>query len=128
MTRYLSQLPEKTSMRKFGEIVVDEGYATEEQIEAAPQYQKTSDILVGKILVDMRTITHADSEGVAEHLRAPQGKGKRFGAAAVAFGVCTEADVQKALEFQRTSKGLLGDLLMALGYINEQQRDKILQV
>lgn len=115
-------------MRKFGEIVVDEGFATEEQIETALKYQKTSDILVGKILVDMRIITHADSERVAEHLKTPQGQGKKFGVAAVELGVCTDADVSKALEFQRTSKGVLGDLLIALGYLTERQRDQILQI
>jgi hypothetical protein len=115
-------------MRKFGEIVVDEGYATEEQIETALKYQKTSDILVGKILVDMHTITHADSDRVGDHLRTPQGQGKKFGAVAVELGLCTDADVQKALEFQRTSKGLLGDLLIALGTITQEQRDAILKL
>lgn len=115
-------------MRKFGEIVVDEGFATEEQIEAALKYQKTTDILVGKILVDMHIITHVDSDRVAEHLKTPQGKGKKFGGAAVELGVCTDADVQKALEFQRTSKGLLGDLLIALGTISQEQRDAILKL
>jgi len=115
-------------MRKFGEIVVDEGFATVEQVETALKYQKTSDILVGKILADMRIITHADGERVAEYLKTPEGAEKKFGTAAVALGLCSDADVAKALEFQRTSKAALGDLLIALGYINEEQRQKILQV
>lgn len=115
-------------MRKFGEIVVDEGFATEQQIATALTYQKTSDILVGKILADMHIITHADSGRIAEHLKTPAGQGRKFGAAAVELGLCKDADVQKALEFQRTSKGALGDLLIALGYITERQREQILKI
>jgi len=115
-------------MRKFGEIVVDEGYATEEQIETALEYQKTTDILVGKVLVDMHIMTHADVERVSAFLKTPECKGKKFGEAAMFMGLCTDADVQRALEFQRTSKGLLGDLLIALGYLTGQQREEILKL
>ena len=78
-------------MRKFGEIVVDEGFATEEQINSALTYQKTSDILVGKILVDMRVLTHAQVERVSNFLKTPDCKGKRFGEAAVFLGACTDS-------------------------------------
>lgn len=115
-------------MRKFGEIVVDEGFATEEQINSALTYQKTSDILVGKILVDMRVLTHADVERVSNFLKTPECQGKRFGEAAVFLGACTEADVARAIDIQRTSKGMLGDLLVALGYITERQRQDIVRI
>lgn len=115
-------------MRKFGEIVVDEGFATEEQITSALNYQKTSDILVGKILVDMRVVTHADLERVANFMKTPECQGKRFGEAAVFMGICKEEDVTRAIEVQRTSKGMLGDLLVALGYINERQRQDIVRI
>jgi hypothetical protein len=115
-------------MRRFGEIVVDEGFATEEQIEAALAYQKTSEILVGKILIDMRVLTHGDVERVSAFLKAPECRSKGFGEAAVFMGVCSQADVDRAMEVQRTSKGMLGDLLVALGYITDRQREEILRL
>jgi len=115
-------------MARFGEIVVEEGYATEEQVQTALTYQKTSEILLGKILVDMYKLTHADVERVNEHLKTPDGAGKRFGEVAVALGMCTDDDVRKGLEFQHSSKGVLGDVLIALGYITTHQRDEILTI
>ena len=115
-------------MLKFGEIVVDEGYATEEDIETALEYQKSTDILLGKVLVDMHKMTHADASRVAEFLKTPAGQGKKFGEVASFMGFCTDNDIEKALDVQRTSKGVLGDLLIALGYITPEQREEILKI
>ena len=115
-------------MRTFREIAVDEGYATEDQVDSALHYQERTDILVGKILVDLHRITSAESERIAEYLETEAGKGKRFSEAAVELDACTGKEVHDALEFQRSSKGLLGDLLIALGHITAAQRDEILEI
>ncbi len=115
-------------MRKFGDIVVDEGYATDDQIDSALRYQERTDVLVGKILVDMHRITSAEFGRIAEYIESDAGKGKRFGEAAVELDSCTGKDVHDALERQRTSKGLLGDLLVALGRITVSQRNEIIEM
>ena len=115
-------------MLKFGEIVVDEGYATDEDIETALEDQKSTDILLGKVLVDMHKMTRADADRVAEFLKRPEGRGKKFGQVAVFLDFCPEEDIEKALDFQKTSKGLLGDLLIALGYLTSEQREEILKI
>ena len=115
-------------MLKFGEIVVDEGYATDEEIDQALEYQKNTDIILGTALVDMHKMTHADAERVNEFLKGPEGQGKTFGEVALFMGYCSEEDVKKGQEVQKQSKGMLGQLLVALGYITEEQREGILKI
>ena len=115
-------------MRTFREVAVDEGYVTDDQIASALRYQERTDILVGKILVDMHRITRAELQRISEFIETGAGKGKRFGEAAVELDACTGKDVHDALEYQRTSKGLLGELLIALGRITLAQRNEIIGI
>ncbi len=115
-------------MLKFGEIVVDEGYATDEQIETALEYQKNTDIVLGTVLVGTHKMTHADAERVTDFLNGPEGTGKTFGDVAIFMGYCTEDDVKRGQQVQKESKGMLGHLLVALGYITEEQRESILKI
>lgn len=113
-------------MRKFGAILVQEGFATEEQIQTALAYQSLSENLLGRILMDMRFLTVEQKFSVLEHQQShPTVK---FGACAVELGFITDAQLQKATAFQTKSKGLLGELMVELGTITEAQREAALKL
>ncbi|NUQ79967.1 MAG: hypothetical protein HUU10_00020 [Bacteroidetes bacterium] len=113
-------------MKKYGELVLEEGFATEEQIRTALEYQKTSDTLLGKVLVDMGIITLEQQYDLNHLHKLPDNQGKRIGELAVLNGFATESDIERALAFQKKVKGFLGDIMIELGYITAKQHEIIL--
>lgn len=115
-------------MKRFGDIVVEEGLATEEQIQSALEYQTKSEILLGQIMMDMGFLTHEEKDKIFEFEKTPNGQGKKFGEISVELGFTKRENVDKALAFQKKGKGFLGDILVELGIITMQQKDRILQI
>ncbi|MDX2127862.1 MAG: hypothetical protein SFU91_02360 [Chloroherpetonaceae bacterium] len=113
-------------MRKFGEILLEEGFVTQEQMDKALAYQSMSQLLLGRVLVDLHFMTHHQQERVFEYQK--QHHGKRFGECAIEMGIVTQIELDKAAEVQAKSKGYLGDLLIELGYLTPQLRDKVLHI
>ncbi|MDP6125743.1 MAG: hypothetical protein QGH20_08315 [Candidatus Latescibacteria bacterium] len=58
--------------QRFGELLVDEGYATEEQIVIALAYERDLQILVGQILVDMHRLTHGQQDEIEAAMQTSQ--------------------------------------------------------
>ena len=115
-------------MKRFGDIVVEEGFATEEQIAAALEYQTKSEILLGQIMIDMSFITHDEKDEIFAYEKTPEGQGKKFGEISVELGFTTRENVDKALAFQKKGKGFLGDILVELGIITFKQKTDILNI
>lgn len=113
-------------MKKYGELVIEEGFATEDQIRTALDYQKTSDALLGKVLVDMGIISLEQQFDLNHLMKLSDNKGRKIGELAVLNSYCTEADIEKALAFQKKVKGFLGDIMIELGYITQKQHEIIL--
>ncbi len=112
-------------MRRFGEIVQSLGLATAEQVEQATRLQRTSHPLLGRILVRQNALTKARRAEVLSHADAT---GKRFGDACVELGACTAEQVAHALHTQKTSNALVGDMLIEMGLISEDDRVRIVHM
>lgn len=114
-------------MKRFGDLVVEEGYATEEQVMKALAYQSQSEILLGRIMIDMGFITTEEKEKVFTYEKTPEGANKKFGEICVELNLTSRDHVEKALAFQKKGKGFLGEIMLELGYLTEQQKDNLLK-
>ncbi len=115
-------------MKRYGELVVDEGYATEEQVLKALEYQRTSEKLLGKVMIDMGIITLEQQYEALTFGKSPEGGGKRFGQICEEFGYASAVDIERALAFQKKIKGYLGEIMMELGYLTLEQHNYIVKL
>ncbi|HEB84932.1 MAG TPA: hypothetical protein ENI92_08040 [Bacteroidetes bacterium] len=112
---------------KFGELVVEMELVTEEQLEEALTLQKMGRARLGQIMVHERLLTESQVEEVLTFQKSEKGAGRKFGECAVEMGLINEAQLADAVRYQTTSKGVLGDILIDLGYLTEEQRDEVIR-
>ncbi|MDP8206941.1 MAG: hypothetical protein P9L92_09780 [Candidatus Electryonea clarkiae] len=112
---------------RFGDIVVDMDYVTEEQLLEAIQLQKKGRAKLGEIMVHLRIIDRKAVDVVVEYQTSPKGEGKRFGACALELGTVSGPKLAEAIKYQTQSKGVLGNILIDLGYITAIQRDEVIK-
>ena len=113
---------------KFGELVLELGYVTPEQISEAIQRQQQGKYPLGQILVHFARMTQHQVDETLAYQQSRNGEHITFGDAAIHLGFITPAQRDDALQYQRTSKGVLGDLLVTLGFITETQRNSVLKL
>ncbi len=112
---------------RFGDLLLDEEIITGEQLDEAIEYQKTGKYPLGEVMVKMRLLTREQVQQVLDRMETESGSGKRFGEQAVELGLINGAERDKAVEYQTHSKGMLGEILIFLGYLTEQQRDDLIR-
>ncbi len=112
-------------MRRFGEILLDEGMISDNQLHEALSIQKHASLKVGEVMLQQGSIKPHHIEDVLIHQRdiAPA---LRFGEIAIHLNLVDANKVAEAIRYQQTSKGMLGDILVELGYITEKQRIDIM--
>ncbi len=111
-------------MKKFGELVVEKGYATEEQVEIALGLNKATRDVLGRTLLEKNYINFEQFKTLVAYQEA--NPGKRIGDCAVELGYVTSAQVNEAMAIQNEHKTFLGDMMVDLGFITPEQRDEIL--
>jgi MSHA biogenesis protein MshE len=105
---------------RIGDLLIEKGVITKEQLVEALKRQKESGQKLGKVLVDMGAIT---SEQAMEHLgqqRMPRSK-VRLGDLLVEKGVISDQQLKQALDEQKKSGHKLGRTLTNLGLVTEDQ-------
>ena len=113
---------------KFGELVLELGYVTPDQIAAAIERQQQGKYPLGQILVHFAAMNQYQVEETLTYQLSRNGEKVTFGDAAIRLGFITPVQRDDALHYQHTSKGVLGDLLVTLGFITEAQRNSVLQM
>jgi hypothetical protein len=111
----------------FGEIVVDIGYVTHEQLQEAVEFQKKGRARLGQVMVHLRILSQEQVEKALAHQKSEHGAGKVFGNCALELGLISAGDLSEAVRYQTTSKGVLGDILIHLGYLTREQRDEVIK-
>jgi cellulose synthase/poly-beta-1,6-N-acetylglucosamine synthase-like glycosyltransferase len=103
-------IPERERL-PLGEMLINEGVISREQLEEALQFQKTNGGRLGDILVSLGIISRDGFEKIIipERERLPLGK------MLINEGVISREQLEQALKFQEKSGGLLGDILITLG-------------
>jgi len=101
---------------KLGDLLLTEGLLTEEQLNRAIEYQEKVGGRLGDIVVDLGLVTKERLEPVVGR----QNEKGRLGDLLVEAGAITPEQLETALEFQRKSGGLLGDILTSLRFIEPE--------
>jgi hypothetical protein len=110
--------PEPRSRRRLlGEILVDEGRVTAEQLDAALRVQADHPpgTPLGRILVEQGLLTQAELMAVLDRHR----KKYRLGDLLVETNACSEEQLEIALREQNATGLRLGDVLIRLGFVTE---------
>jgi MshEN domain len=101
--------------RRLGEILLDEGLVTKEQIEAALKLQAEArpGVPVGQLLVYQGAITQRQLGAILDKYR--------LGNFLVETNVITEQQLETALQRQKRTNRPLGNVLVQLGFLTEPQ-------
>jgi hypothetical protein len=113
--------------QKFGEIVVELGFITKDQLHTAMKMQKNSRVKLGEIMTQLLILTPYQVKDVLKYQGGDKNQGDRFGVCAVKMGLVTEESREKAVKYQNTGQGILGELLVDLGFLTEEQKNRIVQ-
>ncbi len=111
----------------FGEMVVEMGFIIAEQLNEVIELQKQGRAKLGQVMKNKRLLTDEQVERVLNCQLEEKGLGKMFGDCAVELGFINETQVMEALRYQKTSKGVLGELLIDMGYLTADQRDQVIK-
>ena len=103
--------------RPVGELLLEEGLITREQLEAALRAQQngSSGFPVGQILVEQGAVTQRQLGLVLDKYR----KKYRIGDLLVETNAITEEQLEIALQQQKATGLRLGDVLLALNFVTE---------
>lgn len=116
MDAALAELQAKRKVR-LGDRLVAEGLISAKQLDEAMELQKRSGGRLGDHLLGKGYVRKEQLDKIVNQL--PQ-KG-RLGDMLVQEGAISEAQLKQALEFQLKSGGLLGDILLALRFIEPER-------
>jgi len=112
------------SISKLGEILLDEGLISAEDLEEAKKLQSQSKEYkpIGRILVELNAITPRQLNYILDRFS----KRPNLGALLKNSGFVTEKDIQTALERQKKTGRRLGECLIELKIISEMDLRKSL--
>ncbi len=105
---------------KIGEILLNQNYITEEQLQMAVEEQKRTVVLLGTILVKQGAISDQDlANVVGKQLALAQRR--RLGDLLVEQELITEQQRDQAVEEQKRTGWKLGECLVHLRFISDEQ-------
>lgn len=114
----------KQSLNKLGEILLEEGLISEEDLNEAKRLQSQAKDYkpIGRILVELNAITPRQLNYILDRFS----KRPNLGAILKKSGFVTEQDIEKALQRQKQTGCRLGECLMELKIITEKDLRKAL--
>lgn len=111
----------KITDKQLGEVLVDKGLITQEQLNQVVRIQKEKGGLLGEILIALDYVKEKDmvwALGLQKGL-AQKGQHKLIGELLVEKGLINGEQLSHALAVQKQKGGLIGSILVALGYVTE---------
>ena len=115
----------KIISQKFGQILIKHNYITPEQLEEALVIQRDSNKFIGELLVDKGFITEKQRNEILTSEEYKQSS-KKFGEMLLEESLISEETLNEVIKLQKLSRSLLGEILVALGHLSEENRAKIL--
>ena len=107
--------------KQLGELLVEKGLISKEQLGCALSVQKEKGGLVGEILVALGYLKEPDIKWALTVQKSLDKKGthKLIGELLVEKGLISKEQLDQALSIQKEKGGLIGEILVALGYVEE---------
>ncbi|MDP8228495.1 MAG: hypothetical protein P9M15_03485 [Candidatus Electryoneaceae bacterium] len=112
---------------KLGQTLLKMGFVTQEQLDEALTMQKQGHVEMGQVLKYLGLLNSEQIEQILEFQKTDPSDDKTFGVCAVRLGLITDKHRAIAKIFQFTSRRILGDILIQLGYLTEEQREEALK-
>ncbi len=119
----MSPTPPET---RLGDLLVQEGFVTKEQLEAALQEQRERPgyVPLGQILVGWKLVTPKQLTLLLERAE----KRPRLGELLLRHGAITEQRLDEALRQQKLKHRPLGELLVRMGFITDEALRQVLSI
>ena len=112
---------------KFGEILLEEHFVSRSQLEEAIKLQRDSKKFIGELMVDCHFITAEQRDSVLSHQKYKNCRDK-FGEMVLKDNLITPEELAELLRIQKHSRSLIGEILIALKFIDEKTKDKTLSI
>jgi mannitol/fructose-specific phosphotransferase system IIA component (Ntr-type) len=122
--------------RYIGQILVDGGFVSPQDLESALEEQRNTNDLLGQVLTRMGVVDPTELKvalSVQEHLhtledavKATAGVRQLLGALLLQAGKINEAQLEQAIAEQKKSGEKLGEIFVRLGFLTERQLDALL--
>lgn len=126
----------RLTKRKIGRILVDAGFATEDNLQSALARQANTGEPVGGIFVSMGLLDDAaltavlsiqrDLATLENAIKTAAGSPQRLGELLVRAGRATPEEIGSALEEQKETKERLGRVLVRRGLVTEKELEAVL--
>lgn len=107
--------------KQLGELLIEKGLINKVQLEEGIQLQKQKGGLLGEILISLTYVKKGDLDlalSLQENLEK-KGEHKLLGELLMEKGLITNEQLKHALKIQKIKGGLLGEILVVLGYVKE---------
>jgi len=111
--------------RKFGDLLLEEGYIDQSQLAEAIQLQIDSKKFIGELMVERNYITDVQREIILDSQKY-QSYVKKFGELVLDENLITPEQLEELLETQKHAKSLIGEIFIALEHITADIRDEAL--
>jgi CheY-specific phosphatase CheX/transposase-like protein len=111
------------SAKFFGQFLLEKGRITSQQLVDALEYQKAVNPPIGALALEHGMLTANQVYAVLKQLK----NDKQFGELAVAMGMLSAAQVNELKQMQSSHKVLLGEALIAKGYISVEALERELK-
>ncbi|MDK9699710.1 MAG: hypothetical protein OEM52_06175 [bacterium] len=111
-------------MVRFGELVVQEGWISPDQLSEALTIQQNGTLRFGEFLMRQGMLQPFHVE-LALTVQKTSPKSEPIGKIVQELGFLQKRQVEQAAQFQQAGRNLLGEILVDLGHITPEQRDLI---
>ena len=122
--------------RQIGRVLVDAGFITEKDLQAALKRQATTSEPMGGILVSLGLLDEAalkavlsiqrDLATLESAIKTAAGSPQRLGELLVRAGRATNEDIASTLEEQKKTKERLGRILVRRGLVSEKELEAVI--
>jgi general secretion pathway protein E/type IV pilus assembly protein PilB len=111
---------------RIGDVLVERGMITKEQLTNAFAEKSKSNKLLGEVLVDLGYVTEQALSNVLADVKSQKAPTGRIGDLLVERGLISKDQLDVAFQEKAKSNKLLGELLVELGFITEQALSAVL--
>jgi chemotaxis protein CheC len=113
--------------KKFGEILLEKQFITQNQLDEAVKLQVSSKKFIGELMVEKDIITVEQRNSILTNQRYKDCK-KRFGELILEDNLIGPDQLDELLKIQKYAKNFIGEILVAMGVIDEQTKEQTLVI
>ena len=107
----------------FGKYLVENGAVNEEQLNAALDFQRKTDLFLGELAIEQNLLTQEQVYDIYSYMAT---EGSSFSESTVNLGLLSQIQTDKLQEEQRRRHRHVGDILVMLKMMTRDKKDRFL--